>query len=165
MMLSSNSFVFIQFISVTLTDMVSQITFDSMLIRVTILALLFTCIILTQPTNSQCMNTTEGSQDYFPRQTRGSIARAAVGGTTTNFTQASATDSTLRDAIDRELSNTARFLFRTWREGNGDCRTTDTKELITPTMLKDLGRKKSMIYDIPRAQLVESARSYLSVEY
>lgn len=169
MTLSSNSFVSIPFIFLfdrhCLTDKIAHR--NSMVIRVAIFALLLTCIILSQTTNSNCINTMEGNQDYFPRQTRGSIHRAAVGGTTstTDFAQASAKDSILRDAMDRELSNTPRFLFRTWREDSGDCRTTDTKESVTPTMLKDLGRTKPTIYDIPRAQLIESARSHLNAEY
>ena len=142
-------------------------SFNSMVIRVAISALLLICIILTQTTDANCTKTMEGNQDHYRRQTRGFIHRAAVAGTnsTTDFTQASANDSILRDAMERELLNTPRFLFRTWREDNGDCRTTDTRESVTPTMLKDLGRTKPTIYDIPRVQLVESARSHLNAEY
>lgn len=82
------------------------------------------------------------------------------------FPQANAKHLSLEAQMSHESSSTTpRFLFRVWREHDRDLRVVDTKDYVTPSLLKDLGRKRPEIHEVPTTELLQSAKAHLNAEY
>ena len=129
---------------------------------------LLSCILLvkTQTICYSIISFCSNMQSYQYRKTSDALQQthAAQLDSTAAQSQFTQNDAQLIHAINQEATMTPRFLYRTWRKGHASDQAIDTKDSVTPTMFRNVGRGKRSIYDFPASDLAEIARSDLNRE-